>query len=387
MPFTVANVYQLKKLSQARILTGESGFHRVVSHMSILDYEFMIGTMKGAFIENDFVLSSFLFAKDDPELLRAAIRTLIEYGVSLLGIKDVYYKQLPQDIIDYAIAHDFSIFLFGGEAYFEDIITEVTDTIRLMDSNQLIEFKLGTLLETEVGKSVVRELSLEINPQFRENVTALCCKPLVRAEEADQFRTLNRLQRLSYFQDTNSVFQYKNFLLAILTSDAPPESRELKKIVREFMERTGITTSEYVIGTSDSFPFLHQLNLALRESLYACQIGGTQGKGLCFYQEIGLYKILLPHLNSFWTDDFRDSVLTPLTEYDRHYSTELFITLRTYVDQGGSIKKTAAALFQHDNTIRYRLNKIRELLHMERDNDFDTLVSIAMRLYQLQTLD
>lgn len=385
MPLLVTDVYKLKSLRKARILTEESGFYNPVCRMGILDYEFITGNMKDEFTKNDFVLCSFLFAKDDSSLLVAAIKNLIENGVSLLGIKDVYYKKLPQDIIDYAMAKDFSMFLFSQEAYFEDIITEVSDTLRLIDNNQLVEAKLGSLIEGSLGKSVVRELALEINPEFKDHILAIHCKTKSLEDEPTQLRTLDRLKHLEYFQGSHSVFKFESGLLAILTFDHTGEIGTPQKAAREFTEQSGLNTAEYVFGISDVFPYLYQLNLALQESLYARQTAELEGRGVYCYQDIGIYKLLLPHMKSFWMEDFCNHLLTPLIEYDQRYSTDLFVTLQSYVEQGGNVKKTAEALFQHENTIRYRLNKTKDLLHMDQNSSFDAQVCIAVRSHILKT--
>jgi DNA-binding PucR family transcriptional regulator len=42
-------------------------------------------------------------------------------------------------------------------------------------------------------------------------------------------------------------------------------------------------------------------------------------------------------------------------------------TLLEYVENSGDMKLTAQKMFQHSNTIRYRINKIRKLLGLEDD--------------------
>lgn len=50
-----------------------------------------------------------------------------------------------------------------------------------------------------------------------------------------------------------------------------------------------------------------------------------------------------------------------LTEYDDEHGTELVRTLSEYLEHGGSYRASAAALSVHQNTVKYRLRRIREV--------------------------
>nr|WP_243157966.1 helix-turn-helix domain-containing protein [Aminipila terrae] len=55
-----------------------------------------------------------------------------------------------------------------------------------------------------------------------------------------------------------------------------------------------------------------------------------------------------------------------------------------FVENDGNYIKTAEALYLHKNTIRYRINKIKELHHMENSElNFYEQLSIAIKLYKI----
>ncbi|WP_206459955.1 PucR family transcriptional regulator [Anaerovorax sp. IOR16] len=385
MSLTIADAYKLKSLQNVTILTGQSGFQNVIDRMSILDYEFISYKMQGEFIKNDFVLSSFLFAKDDVNLLIAAVKSLIDNGVSCLGIKNVYYKDLPEDLISYAKEKSFSIFLFGHDIYFEDIITEVTDTLRLIDNNQLLEMKVDNLIGNELSRSLVRELALDINSNFKERFVVLYCKTLKHTGEGTHFRALERLKNLDYFKKEHSIFKYNQGMLAILTFDNLRKINS-KKIAQEFWLYTALDPDNYILGVSDCLLALHQLDKGIQQSLYACKVCEIQQNRQRLYEEIGLYKVILPFQDSFWLNHYYKSILSPLEQYDEKYSADLLKTAISYVNNDGNIRKTAEALFQHENTIRYRLNKIKEILSMGEDNSsFYPQLCFAVQIYELES--
>ena len=58
---------------------------------------------------------------------------------------------------------------------------------------------------------------------------------------------------------------------------------------------------------------------------------------------------------------FHEETVAPLVAYDDQYETELVRTLESFLEADGNVAKTAERLFTHRHTIRYRLDRVREL--------------------------
>lgn len=74
----------------------------------------------------------------------------------------------------------------------------------------------------------------------------------------------------------------------------------------------------------------------------------------------------IPHLTS--------TAAKELTKYDAESGTEYAKTLRTYLDCSRDSARTAASLSLHQNTLRYRIKRLRELFDIDIDHPEDTLV-------------
>lgn len=83
------------------------------------------------------------------------------------------------------------------------------------------------------------------------------------------------------------------------------------------------------------------------------------------YKELGIYRLFIKHDRDELTDYIAD-LLGPLIKYDQDHDTELVGTLHTYLECQQNMTKTAAKSFVHLNTIKYRLQKIKEILKMEK---------------------
>jgi len=104
------------------------------------------------------------------------------------------------------------------------------------------------------------------------------------------------------------------------------------------------------------------------------------------FERTGTYKLLFrvlqeepEELESFYAE-----TLAPVVSYDSRYGTELISTLTTYLGNDASIARTASDLFAHRHTIRYRLDRVKELTRLDVDKSEDrerlTLGIKAMQL-------
>ena len=61
-------------------------------------------------------------------------------------------------------------------------------------------------------------------------------------------------------------------------------------------------------------------------------------------------------------------LLLPLDRADEERGSRLRATLLAYYASGGSVEKTAEALFLHRNSVRYRLDRVRAMLGLNIDH-------------------
>jgi DNA-binding PucR family transcriptional regulator len=162
-------------------------------------------------------------------------------------------------------------------------------------------------------------------------------------------------------------------------------SKEDKYInITEVLSKVGINSGEYVIGTSSGMKSLSKLDQAIKEAVYAGKVAEAYGCEALSFDHIGLNKVIVPMLESDWLKEYYNSMINPLLEYDKKHETDLVKTACIYVNNDGHINKTAKALFQHGNTIRYRIKKIKELLPIEENiSGFYEQLSFMVRVYMV----
>lgn len=99
---------------------------------------------------------------------------------------------------------------------------------------------------------------------------------------------------------------------------------------------------------------------------------------------MGAYKLLYKITVDQEMKEFCDKYLWPLIDYDRENNTEYIRTLRALVDNDWNLKATADKLYIHYNTMKYRFEKICEILNInlkDKENKFS--MELALKLMSM----
>jgi sugar diacid utilization regulator len=99
------------------------------------------------------------------------------------------------------------------------------------------------------------------------------------------------------------------------------------------------------------------------EARLAVNVGEAEGHATLAFEDTGAYRLLLPAMSEDpgELERFYAETIEPLSSYDEQYETELVATVEAYLDNDGNVAATAKRLFTHRHTVRYRLERVREL--------------------------
>ncbi|MEY9968385.1 hypothetical protein ABIA33_006469 [Streptacidiphilus sp. MAP12-16] len=97
--------------------------------------------------------------------------------------------------------------------------------------------------------------------------------------------------------------------------------------------------------------------------------------GSTSFEELGLYRMVGTGDGEREADRFVREWLGALLDYDRRHHSDLVATLTHYLETGGSYDATAEILLIHRSTVRYRLQRIREITG-HNVNDVETRLNL-----------
>ena len=393
MTLTVLEATKLSSFENFKLIAGHRGLDREILKVGILDWEFE-AIVKGEhmdsdFIRGEFVLSNLMYAKDHPEYILDLMRHLVQNGISGLAVKDIYFQELPPEALRYADENSFPVFIFHT-TFVEDVITQINEWVKSINDYEALESKVDLLVKMHLNKAVVREVALEINSSFRETFFALYFREKRYVSEDRVIAAIQGIKKSKILSTADAVLKYRSGILLILTFDKL-EPEAYRKKVTYLLQAVGLPPGEYTAGVGNlhagSRTGLSELGLGVSESLFAERTAEVTGQPLCHFSETGIYGVLLPTQGEIWLHNFYGGVIAPIRSHDEKFNTELLETAIAFVEQDGDVQKTADVLFVHKNTIRYRINKIKELLGMEeRELGFLEQLSVAVKLHKIYHL-
>lgn len=326
MKLTVRDVSNFPELSKLTLIAGRGGLKKAITHCGILDYEYDKDVASKYYdynyqVDGDFLtLSTFLYAKKNPNLIYDAVKKLVSKNGSGLIIKNIFKLPISENVIRYADHMDFPIFILNDSyPFFEDILLLVNKAIEKYDSIYYQEQKVTSLFSVpENDMEAVSRAVTEINPFIQDDIMSIYFRydfgHLDTQLYLDIEREFNSSRALN---PESSMFLYKNgFLVIISVRHFPVESSE--ELLAPHMDFfSSSLLKDFTVGVSKIHHLKEDLAYAIRESMHASSFPDeSAGRPFITFDSLGPYQPLLPFVHKPSMYGYSRSYMAPLEAYD-----------------------------------------------------------------------
>ena len=402
MKLTVKDLFDIPIFKNFKLIAGADGQDRPVCLTETLDFEFTRGIpmpRSTLFTAKSLVLTSLLFAKDDPRQILEAVKGLYDLGVSCMAYKPVIYKNLPFEVIEFANEKNFPILEFGGDEFFEDIIFAVSYELNDGEDIASLEADLSKILEQDASPKEELKIRKEINSDFKRYIRVAAIKDHSLQSEDDIICLVKKIASLERINKKASLTKFKDSYFIFLSQDTANEAR-FKALLADIFIALEIDENKISCGLSSILSTNDNFGKAIREAFWACNVAVLENDTLRYYNEIGIYRLIIPEIHSKNLINYMAEYLSPLGDisaipkvsheygnnisYNGDSKNTLLETACTYILARGDLDETASRMFCHKNTIRYRLSKLHDLLDPYcNEKEFQENLSMAIRIYML----
>ncbi|MFF9706153.1 PucR family transcriptional regulator [Streptomyces griseofuscus] len=168
--------------------------------------------------------------------------------------------------------------------------------------------------------------------------------------------------------------------VVLITGDRPHARALYEALARENGTRSGTIGVSAPCDSVDDIPHHYQeAQRALDVRRHSPEHYGTS-----FFDELGLYRVLGPGSGHRELETFVQEWLGQLIDYDSRHHATMVETLTRYFDCGGNYDETAESLAIHRSTVRYRLQRIRDISGHDLANVEDRLnLQVATRVWKI----
>ena len=376
----IKELFRLQNIHRLRLIAGQDGLERTVTEAVLFEYD-PSRVQLPDFYRGDLVVTTLAYARGDAKLVAHSLQALMNQGIAGLMVKTAYFSELPQAVITLANRLGTPVFLFD-DTYIEEVILQVTDLIRGKRHFAGYEQDVDALMRGDLTEEQTRERARRIDPLGQSSYRIYAVSPKERMITLDD--KLYALMETDADAAHRCTFiEWRRMMLALCREEDGLSAQEALTRFGDLLTRAGVDRQSVVIGQSDLREARAQMGASLCEAVYAARAAKLCGKSELAAHELGLYAYLFPMSENPFVCDRCRRVLSAIREYDAQNHTNLEQTALVYVKENMEIAAAAKVLFQHPNTVRYRLSKIQRIIGMEDDPLFAPMLSLTVSLSRI----
>lgn len=376
----IKELFRLQNIHRLRLIAGQDGLERTVKEAVLFEYD-PSRVQLPDFYRGDLVVTTLAYARGDAKLVAHSLQALMNQGIAGLMVKTAYFSELPQAVITLANRLGTPVFLFD-DTYIEEVILQVTDLIRGKRHFAGFEQDVDALMRGDLTEEQTRERARRIDPLGQSSYRIYAVSPKERMITLDD--KLYALMETDADAAHRCTFiEWRRMMLALCREEDGLSAQEALTRFGDLLTRAGVDRQSVVIGQSDLREARAQIGASLCEAVYAARAAKLCGKAELAAHELGLYAYLFPMSENPFVCDRCRRVLSAIREYDAQNHTNLEQTALVYVKENMEIAAAAKVLFQHPNTVRYRLSKIQRIIGMEDDPLFAPMLSLTVSLSRI----
>ena len=389
---TVANLLSKSMFSDFRIVSGKSGLNNKVTSAGFLEWE-QDNQITKSFAKGEFVLTTLTSIKDDPAAIDRSLKLLINNRVSAIAIKDIYYKDLPDDIKAYSNEHGVPI-MFFTDIYVDEILYVIKNETLNRLYTSFNEIVLDTLISNDNLDDLEKEnLLRKINPFFH-SASMICVyisnktdTSSISQESLDLYNNVlleGSLDIPETIDDTEFIYSfvaYKRGIVMIATANttaADTLDKFKQAVIAAFTNNS--TLSDTYIGISRFITGVSNIGTMLIDAIFANTSGILDNRKVAEISTAPFDHMIFKDRYLLEPNFYYEEMLEKLSESTSQRS-PLLETLITLVVCDGNIDMAAQKMFQHKNTIRYRLNKLKAAFAADNDMEFYGKLYLFSRIH------
>lgn len=374
MDIALRELFRDNVLKGAKILAGKGGLSRRCRRVSVFDCPYHESLLAQGIIKpGDLFLSVLEQFRNGQGDLMGFARGLVSYrSAGLLILPTGAAEVLSQPVLDYFDENDFPVIWLQANISYGDIMAAINNWLRSGDRNEINLSKLNRILQGGIGESEKRQLLLNINPEFIGLIRSI----YVKGEFRSPWFSAKLSEDYAYLQSSSILFGEYTIILLSGT-----DQKQLKTNSNMIASQLGSYFEDYHIGFSRIHP-LEEIEEVLREGELAVKVSDTLQVLQQSYDPLLTQQLMFTLRNSTEAQDFyRAYVETIAGGLSENMLQEYLHTVKLFVAHKGNYAQVAQELNQHINTVRYRINRVKQILNMEDDTvRFYETISIATKL-------
>lgn len=377
MGILVRDILKLDIFKESKLIAGKNGLNNTINRVSVFDCPIHEQRDRLVLKDGDFFITNFFAFKESLEYSIYAINFLKSCNSSGLCITNEYLDFFTQDLIHHCNKINFPVITMDYSVSYGDIIRDISYLIYKNKDFQMHELLLDDLINCN---SVIetKKILNSINPHFYDYTTVL----YFHAKDIN-----NNLLPILNINKENICIPYKNGYIFII-SYFETNSTNIDSLVSYFIETIRNNSKDFTIGVSNNSKNLVDAKDAINQAVICATSINFTNEDVVYYSNLGIMPLLHAFKHTSEAKNFYHDTIDPIIAHDLKYKKDLLHTLITFIECGSDYKSCSNILFQHENTIRYRILKIKSILNLDGNLvEFYERISLVAKLHKIYKKD
>lgn len=355
-------------------LQTDSCFEKKISWVHIVENVEFADLLHG----DELVFNSAL--NDETEEIRKAyINKLIEMDAGGLIVAVQEGHEFSEDLIDYCNTMQFPLFAASWQTPYINIMRRFSE---ILIDNERKEMNFIAALKNTISHPQDSALYIdyfERNGFSNDSSYTIAILGYTGNEAESKVESIDRIERALHRVMKQSVLYSENDTYVILTAGYSPEY--LRKAFSALCQ--SLPNIQLGIGSTENQ--ISDIHRSYQNAKVAYRLrGDVISDNPLYYDELGTYQILADMKEpDIICPVFVRNTLGKLMDYDEKHKTKYMTVLNDFFENDCSITQTANATFYHQNTLKYKIKNIKEILGYDIMSN-ENRVKIMLSLYILR---
>ena len=356
---------------ELKLAAGATGMHRQVTWVHISETPEMAEYLNG----DELVITTGvgLDKWNIEDALLDQVRLLYENKASGVIVNiGGYIRNIPKKVCSFCNAKDFPLFILPWKVPLEKIIQPLTEYIvqdNVSEEEISTAFKNAIFFPDQQERYVVPLSEHHFNVEDRYaicmlRVTNTSSDPYALAESIRE-RLWNHLREI---YPKCAVFTDDRDIIAVISTQHTEQVRILAEdLLDHVCFLLPLNDEKVYIGIGKLTKSMRCIHKSYRqaEAIVRLQMKESIPQDKIFFTDMGAYRLLLGIEDDEIKQEYYNQVLGPLVKHDKEKGTDLTDVLKLYLQNDGSITRTASKMFVHRNTVNYKINQASKILNMD----------------------
>lgn len=388
MGIACGDILKLSKLKELKLVAGSSGLERSVRWVYIAECVEDPNDIENWIFGNELVFITGHGLKGDTKSLLELVTKLSHKNISGLIINiGPYFSKIPEDVIELSNRISLPIFELPWQAKLVDITQEICSAII---TKELEEKNIENLLESILFSRITKENDvIKHAMHYGINLESNC---IVGILDIDNFSGYLKEKNIS---DEKKIIEIKNNLLrsvsnsfsffsvqviCMIKSDSVIFLVNYTPYVKNCLENTINSVRKTIAnrfpglkvsaGIGNSYGNINEIRKSYRQAEQALKVSRCEygGNHTCIYNNLGIYLLFLRIDDAKFLEEYYYDLFMPIIEYDKSTNSKLMETFQAFLNENCNMDNASKKLFIHKNTLKYRLQKVENLLTFDLNN-------------------